>query len=907
MKKKGFTLIELLAVIVILAIIALIITPVISNVIDSARKAAFRETVNGIIESADNYKGEYVLKNHTDPLYPMTIICDGNTCHDDNNRTLNFKGKVPISGKIIMESAAIVRADLISDGVYCGSGVKGNVEVYTKCSELDHTAPIIDEDLLSGIVLKSTTNTITVIIPDELMYDDETNISGYKITLYQGSNKIEEKEYSNPTVFENLKNNTEYRVIIRGTNGNNVTTDIERTISTSDIVNPTMIYENIPSSSVNGYLKSQTLKVSFNDTNISNPEYYIKSSRVAITSTNTISSCGTGINPSECSNNVITNIEANTWYKVSGNIDVIYNQDATETSTLTAVTYDGVNYSGATSRTVSKIEKTIPTAPVIAGGSEDWTNTNRTISVATAGSALSGVARYEYYISTSSDSQTDGSWATVNGDNVVINTEGTHYIFFRTVSNLENMSEVSNSEIVNVDTQAPGVASGTIRQNNASGTVVSNANAWRNYTVWFGSFTATDNGIAGIDHYEYSGDCSTKSGDLAEYYTYENGTNGYYCIRAVDKAGNAGAWSGAYYFKVDTAVPTISSVSVSGKVGTISKSDTGGSGLASYCVRNTNSSSGCSWANNTAASVAWTASSAGTYYAFAKDGAGNISASKSFVIPTTAFCSFTSKDFAYTGGMQYWTVPSGCAGTYKLEVWGAQGGTGGTEPGSAGLGGYSYGNVSLSAGTVLYIGVGGQGSPGVGGYNGGGVNGSSKFGNQEASGGGGATHIGKSNAILRNTAPSNVYIVAGGGGGAGGASSWAGAGGGTTGGNGGNSWPGGAHTTYGGTQSGAGGASGDHYWGWAEGQGLYDTRGGFGYGGNGDNYNYLNEEFNIYPFVRNGGGGGGWYGGGGGGATDGSYGDGGGGGSGYIGGVSAPKDTQAGKRSGNGYARITKQ
>ena len=49
------------------------------------------------------------------------------------------------------------------------------------------------------------------------------------------------------------------------------------------------------------------------------------------------------------------------------------------------------------------------------------------------------------------------------------------------------------------------------------------------------------------------------------------------------------------------------------------------------------------------------------------------------------------------------------------------------------------------------------------------------------------------------------------------------------------------------------------------------------------------------------------YGGGGGGATDGSYGDGGGGGSGYIGGVSAPKDTQAGKRSGNGYARITKQ
>ena len=40
MKKKGFTLIELLAVIIILAIIALIATPIILNVIDDARKSA---------------------------------------------------------------------------------------------------------------------------------------------------------------------------------------------------------------------------------------------------------------------------------------------------------------------------------------------------------------------------------------------------------------------------------------------------------------------------------------------------------------------------------------------------------------------------------------------------------------------------------------------------------------------------------------------------------------------------------------------------------------------------------------------------------------------------------------------------------------------------------------------------
>ena len=63
MKKKGFTLIELLAVIVILAIIALILTPVISNIIDSARKSAFKRTVDGVLTSAKYYTIESNFEN----------------------------------------------------------------------------------------------------------------------------------------------------------------------------------------------------------------------------------------------------------------------------------------------------------------------------------------------------------------------------------------------------------------------------------------------------------------------------------------------------------------------------------------------------------------------------------------------------------------------------------------------------------------------------------------------------------------------------------------------------------------------------------------------------------------------------------------------------------------------------
>lgn len=52
-KQKGFTLIELLAVIVILAIIALIATPMIMGVIDSAKKGAAEDATYGYIESVE--------------------------------------------------------------------------------------------------------------------------------------------------------------------------------------------------------------------------------------------------------------------------------------------------------------------------------------------------------------------------------------------------------------------------------------------------------------------------------------------------------------------------------------------------------------------------------------------------------------------------------------------------------------------------------------------------------------------------------------------------------------------------------------------------------------------------------------------------------------------------------------
>ena len=53
--KKGFTLIELLAVIIILAIVALIATPIVLDVVDDAKKSAAQSEANMIVSGINNY------------------------------------------------------------------------------------------------------------------------------------------------------------------------------------------------------------------------------------------------------------------------------------------------------------------------------------------------------------------------------------------------------------------------------------------------------------------------------------------------------------------------------------------------------------------------------------------------------------------------------------------------------------------------------------------------------------------------------------------------------------------------------------------------------------------------------------------------------------------------------------
>ena len=136
------------------------------------------------------------------------------------------------------------------------------------------------------------------------------------------------------------------------------------------------------------------------------------------------------------------------------------------------------------------------------------------------------------------------------------------------------------------------------------------------------------------------------------------------------------------------------------------------------------------------------------------------------------------KNFDYTGSVQTFAAPQ--TGTYTLEVWGAQGGTGYNSVG--GKGGYSKGTVTLQQGDILYVQVGGKGTDSGtsysraiknGGYNGGGNGAVSQYQEYDSSisgyisyytfigAGGGGTDI----RIGQNSLYSRVIVAGGGSGG----------------------------------------------------------------------------------------------------------------------------------------------
>ena len=116
--KNGFTLIELLAVIVILAIIALIATPIVLYIIEESKDSAMLRSADGYLDAVEYSIAKAVLNNKNIKDGKYNIIEDGNLCLEytdkkcSNVLEVETKGEVPNSGIIQITNGNIDKIGL---------------------------------------------------------------------------------------------------------------------------------------------------------------------------------------------------------------------------------------------------------------------------------------------------------------------------------------------------------------------------------------------------------------------------------------------------------------------------------------------------------------------------------------------------------------------------------------------------------------------------------------------------------------------------------------------------------------------------------------------------------------------------------------------------------------------------
>ena len=223
-KNKGFTLIELLAVIIILAVIALIATPIVLNVIDNARISANKDSVYGLLDSAKLYYAESLL---------------------DENKTLNgnildkitITGRKPDSGFIYINEVGEVNISVMYDKICY---IKDYEETDLRVKKVSKSSEC---NIESTIVIKVLSEKVSDKVKIEITYGD-LSVKQYKIGNGSWNNYEGEFEVTSYDYVEN-NNLVDGKAIIyaKGIDelGNESTKEKEITLLDIDIPNKPII------------------------------------------------------------------------------------------------------------------------------------------------------------------------------------------------------------------------------------------------------------------------------------------------------------------------------------------------------------------------------------------------------------------------------------------------------------------------------------------------------------------------------------------------------------------------------------------------------------------------------------------------------------------------------------------
>ena len=349
MKKKGFTLVELLAVIVIISIIAIITIPIVLNNVTSAEKKSFKVSVNEVKRNVDRYlvkndlkklptcgDNNVVLKN-IDFLKNRNVFTDDSyMCYDDENACdyIYAKSNLKKSGKVILAYGCF-------DDIKYEEGQKENDDNLKKPE-------------IANLSFVNTSSSISVnvdwkdeIDPDSIRFAIR-KVDGGKLSKWQKSSE-----------FKNLKNDTEYKIIVKAKNKRGIVGDAQDTTKTFDIDVPT-------------YSKDVDTTYSDKDINVT-IKYPAPRNGESYTYFYTLDSGAT-------------------WVETKDKTATIR---FTENGNVSARVFDGTNYKDASEYIVNGIDKTTPSCSVkVASGSKGnngWYTSNTTIKLTTSKAGASGI------------------------------------------------------------------------------------------------------------------------------------------------------------------------------------------------------------------------------------------------------------------------------------------------------------------------------------------------------------------------------------------------------------------------------------------------------------------------------------------------------------------------------------